>query len=61
MDFDNLTLEFFKNGSSQGIAFTQLAGPVYPAVSLTAKNASILIDASAELIQSNIERLFLYR
>ncbi|SPQ95478.1 B30.2/SPRY domain-containing protein [Plasmodiophora brassicae] len=61
MDFDNLTLEFFKNGVSQGIAFTQLKGPVFPAVSLTAKNSSVVLDASVELLPENVERLFLYR
>eukprot|EP00474_Spongospora_subterranea_P004666 CRZ05124.1 hypothetical protein [Spongospora subterranea] len=61
MDFDNMTLEFFKNGVSQGIAFTQLKGPVYPAVSLTGKHSAVVLDASAELLQENVERLFLYR
>jgi SPRY domain/Sad1 / UNC-like C-terminal len=41
LDFDASTIEFFKNGKSQGIAFDNLAGPVYPAVSITATGAKV--------------------
>lgn len=41
LNFPNRTVEFFKNGVSQGIAFTNLPpGPVHAAVSLTATDAS---------------------
>lgn len=40
LDFAACTIEFFKNGVSQGTAFTNLIGPVYAAVSLTATGAS---------------------
>eukprot|EP00457_Paulinella_chromatophora_P000814 gb/GEZN01000814.1/.p1 GENE.gb/GEZN01000814.1/~~gb/GEZN01000814.1/.p1 ORF type:complete len:1063 (-),score=123.04 gb/GEZN01000814.1/:329-3517(-) len=35
LDFAAHTIEFFVNGEPQGIAFNNLLGPVYPAVSLT--------------------------
>jgi len=35
LDFGKKTIEFFLNGKSQGIAFTNLTGAVTPAVSLT--------------------------
>lgn len=35
LDFDAGTIEFFKNGVSQGIAFDNLTGPVFAAVSMT--------------------------
>jgi len=35
MNFPKKTLEFFLNGKSQGVAFTNLVGPLMPAVSLT--------------------------
>jgi len=35
MNFPKKTIEFFLNGKSQGVAFTNLVGPVMPAVSLT--------------------------
>lgn len=40
MNFDANTIEFSKNGESQGIAFTNLKGPVYAACSMTATGAS---------------------
>lgn len=40
LDFGGGTIEFFKNGLSQGIAFTNLTGTVYAAVSLTATGAA---------------------
>jgi len=41
LDFDLNTVEFFHNGISQGVAFDNLTGPVYAAVSLTATNSSV--------------------
>merc|ERR1711941_242598 len=41
MDFDNRTIEFFKNGVSQGDAFQNLVGPVYPAVSMTGNGTKV--------------------
>lgn len=35
LDLDSGTIEFFKNGVSQGVAFTGVSGTVYPAVFLT--------------------------
>jgi hypothetical protein len=61
MDFENRTIEFFKNGTSQGQAFQDLSAPVFAAVSLTASGASITIDASAENKQEIIDSLFLYK
>jgi hypothetical protein len=39
VDLDKKTIEFFVNGSSQGVAYTDVTGPVVPAVSLYAGNA----------------------
>jgi len=39
LDFEQSTIEFFKNGVSQGVAFRNLKGPVYAGVSLTATGA----------------------
>jgi hypothetical protein len=35
LNFPKKTIEFFLNGKSQGIAFTNLVGPVMPGISLT--------------------------
>jgi len=43
LDFNRRTIEFFRNDSSQGIAFTDLNCPVRPAVSLTGKGAAVRI------------------
>jgi len=40
MNFDAGTIEFAKNGESQGIAFNNLVGPVFAACSMTATGAS---------------------
>lgn len=40
LDFPSRTIEFYKNGTSQGIAFRNLKGECYAAVSLTASGAS---------------------
>jgi hypothetical protein len=40
MDWSKGTIEFLKNGKSQGIAFNNLVGPVHAAVSLTATGAA---------------------
>lgn len=58
MDFDNRTIEFFKNGVSQGDAFQNLVGPVYPAISMTGKGTKILLDANIE--KSKTDELILY-
>ncbi len=39
-DFDAGTIEFWKNARSQGVAFTNLKGPVHAACSLTATGAA---------------------
>jgi hypothetical protein len=41
LDFDAKTIEFAKNGVSQGVAFNNLTGPVFAAVSLTATNSAV--------------------
>jgi len=41
LDFDDKTVEFFKNGKALGIAFKNLTSPVYPAVSLKGKGTSV--------------------
>jgi hypothetical protein len=40
LDFEHATIEFLKNGASQGVAFANLTGTVYAAVSLTATGAA---------------------
>lgn len=47
LDFDAGTIEFYKNGVSQGVAFTNLSGTVYAAVSLTATGASAKLHIRA--------------
>eukprot|EP01083_Nonionella_stella_P037399 101947_1 len=52
MDFEAQTVEFFKNGISQGVSFRDLAGPVHAAVSMTGAGtmATLMVRAdSAEL------------
>lgn len=44
LDFNQCTIEFFKNGVSQGVAFTNLTGTVFAAVSLTATGASARLN-----------------
>ena len=39
MDFSHRMLTFFKNGVSQGVAFTNLVGPVHIAASLTSTDS----------------------
>jgi hypothetical protein len=43
MDFDKGTVEFFKNGISQGIAFDNLLGRCHVAASLTAADSTLSI------------------
>ena len=58
MDFDNHTLEFYKNDRSLGEAFNNLYGPVYAAVSIAANNCKVRFRPEAEAV--NMERLFLF-
>jgi len=46
MNFENMSVEFFKNGESQGIAFEVLEGPVYGAASVTGQGTSLRILTS---------------
>ena len=55
LDFTGQTIEFFKNGVSQGVAFSDLEGPVYPAVSLTAKDCRIRLLKCCENIPNGKE------
>jgi len=55
MNFDNMTVEFFKNGESQGIAFDILEGPVYGGVSVTGQGTSI------RLLTSGYETMVKYK
>ena len=41
LDFDEKTIMFAKNGVCYGVAFTNLKGTVYPAVSFTGKNSVV--------------------
>jgi len=41
LDFEAKTIEYFKNGESFGVAFTNLSGPVCAAVSTVGKLAKI--------------------
>lgn len=61
MDFDNRSIEFFKNGVNQGIAFEDLTGPVLAAVSLVTEDSSAALCASIENDPQLIEELFLYK
>jgi len=58
MDFDNHTLEFYKNDRSLGEAFNNLYGPVFAAVSIAANHCTVRFRPEAE--QLNMERLFLF-
>ena len=40
-------LTFFKNGVSQGVAFTDLTGPVYGALSITGSGSKVKIEPKA--------------
>ena len=46
-DFDSQEIEFFKNGVSQGVAFTNLSGSVHPAVSIFTNGAKISIPTQS--------------
>jgi len=61
LDFDNHTVEFFKNGVNQGVAFEDLSGPVFAAVSITSTQGSASIDGICELNPEYIDRLILYK
>jgi len=43
VDLDKHTVEFFRNGYSQGIAFDNVCGPVYVAVSMTGTDAAVQV------------------
>lgn len=47
LDFDERTISFAKNGVCFGVAFTNLKGPVYPAVSFTGKNSVLQLRVPA--------------
>jgi len=49
LDLDKKTIEFFINGTSQGIAFRDVTGPVRPAISLYSNQSVTLSFPSAEL------------
>jgi len=58
MDFDNHTLEFYKNDRSLGEAFNNLYGPVFAAVSIAVNHCIVRFRPEAESL--NMERLFLF-
>jgi hypothetical protein len=43
LDFDALTIEYFVNGRSQGIAFRNLRGPVHAALSFTGTGSRVYL------------------
>jgi len=49
VDLTKRTISFSKNGNSIGVAFRNVRGPVYPAVSFTATDAQIRIVALKKL------------
>eukprot|EP01006_Ploeotia_vitrea_P052211 TRINITY_DN67660_c9_g12_i2.p1 TRINITY_DN67660_c9_g12~~TRINITY_DN67660_c9_g12_i2.p1 ORF type:complete len:1039 (+),score=601.97 TRINITY_DN67660_c9_g12_i2:75-3191(+) len=51
LDFDERTIEFFKNGRTQGVAFRNLQGPVRLAVSFTGTESSVSFADSASLMR----------
>jgi hypothetical protein len=53
LDMDAGTIEFFKNGISQGVAYTNLLplGEVFPTVSLYTAGSSVKINLGAEKFQ----------
>jgi len=48
MDFDNRTLEFYKNGKSCGEAFNDLTGPVFAACIITGTGTQVRLDGQVE-------------
>eukprot|EP01083_Nonionella_stella_P185153 674319_1 len=58
MDFDNHTLEFYKNDKSLGEAFKNLYGPVYAAVSVAINHCRCRFIPQAEA--QKMDKLFLF-
>lgn len=54
LDLDNGTVEFFNNGVSQGVAFSNIKGPVQFYVSMCAK------DSQYRILPSNLDTYFEY-
>jgi len=48
MDFDNRTLEFFKNGKSCGEAFNDVTGPVFAACMISGTDTQVRLDGQVE-------------
>lgn len=46
LDFDEKTIVFYKNGRSLGVAFKNLTGPVYPAVSLASSGDCVRLKTA---------------
>eukprot|EP00455_Lapot_gusevi_P012407 TRINITY_DN1586_c0_g1_i3.p1 TRINITY_DN1586_c0_g1~~TRINITY_DN1586_c0_g1_i3.p1 ORF type:complete len:119 (+),score=15.23 TRINITY_DN1586_c0_g1_i3:200-556(+) len=61
MDYEARQIEFFVNGRSQGVAFSNLEGPVYAAASMTGRGSRVRIDGRVEKDPAVISRLFLYQ
>jgi len=58
MDFDNHTLEFYKNDKSLGEAFNNLYGPVFAAVSIAGNHYKVRFRPQAEA--EKMDTLFLF-
>eukprot|EP00484_Ammonia_sp_Unknown_P025557 CAMPEP_0197029718 /NCGR_PEP_ID=MMETSP1384-20130603/9111_1 /TAXON_ID=29189 /ORGANISM="Ammonia sp." /LENGTH=785 /DNA_ID=CAMNT_0042458937 /DNA_START=41 /DNA_END=2398 /DNA_ORIENTATION=+ len=61
MDFDNHTLEFYKNEKALGEAFNNLYGPVYAAVSVSADCKPCRLKFRPNAEDEKMEQLFLFR
>ena len=49
MDLKSNTLAFYINGNSQGYAFDNVTGPIYPAVTLYSRGDHVTINAAVKL------------
>jgi len=58
MDFENGTLEFYKNGKSCGEAFTNITGPVFAAC--TIKGSGIQVRLNGQVEKKLADSLALY-
>ena len=53
LDFNAKTIEYSINGRSQGIAFTNLRGPVYAAASFTGTGSKVYLRSRKNIISNN--------
>jgi hypothetical protein len=61
LDLDKTTLEFYKNGKYQGVAFTDIYGPISPAITLYSVKDSVKLEFDQEKIKTRLQELELER